>query len=116
MQPLPAALQTVQELVDVHAEVAEVAPGRGIAADLEVRGLVGQPGFEPQPLAEAIAESVRQLVEQIAVGLQAFHRKEMLHQDLRPENVLIDRQGTVVLKFMLHISADEQRQRLQEQS
>jgi hypothetical protein len=40
-------------------------------------------------------EDVRGIVEQIASGLRAFHRKEMLHQDLRPENVLIDRTGTV---------------------
>lgn len=40
-------------------------------------------------------ESVRQIVEQIAKGLRAFHRMEMLHQDLRPENVLIDQNGTV---------------------
>jgi serine/threonine protein phosphatase PrpC len=39
-------------------------------------------------------ETVRGLVEQIAQGLLAFHRKEMLHQDLRPENVMIDRTGT----------------------
>jgi len=40
-------------------------------------------------------ETVRQLTEQLAAGLQAFHRQEMLHQDLRPENVMIDRLGTV---------------------
>jgi serine/threonine protein phosphatase PrpC len=39
-------------------------------------------------------DTVRGLVEQVARGLQAFHRKEMLHQDLRPENVMIDRTGT----------------------
>lgn len=39
-------------------------------------------------------ERVRDLVEQIAKGLQAFHRMEMLHRDLRPENILIDRAGT----------------------
>jgi serine/threonine protein kinase len=39
-------------------------------------------------------ETVRAIVEQIAQGLLAFHRKEMLHQDLRPENVMIDRTGT----------------------
>lgn len=38
-------------------------------------------------------DTVRGLVEQIAKGLRAFHRKEMLHQDLRPENVMIDRDG-----------------------
>jgi len=40
-------------------------------------------------------ETVRGIVEQIAKGLQAFHRKEMLHQDLRPENIMIDSTGTV---------------------
>ena len=40
-------------------------------------------------------ETVRGIVEQIARGLLAFHRMEMLHQDLRPENIMIDRTGTV---------------------
>lgn len=40
-------------------------------------------------------ETVRDIVEQIAKGLRAFHRKEMLHQDLRPDNIMIDRTGTV---------------------
>lgn len=39
-------------------------------------------------------ETVRGIVEQIARGLRAFHRKEMLHQDLRPDNIMIDRTGT----------------------
>lgn len=38
---------------------------------------------------------VRSLIEQVAKGLHAFHRLEMLHQDLRPENVMIDANGTV---------------------
>ncbi|RCW75850.1 bifunctional protein-serine/threonine kinase/phosphatase [Pseudorhodoferax soli] len=40
-------------------------------------------------------DSVRGLVAQLAKGLQALHGKEMLHQDLRPENVMVDRSGTV---------------------
>jgi serine/threonine protein phosphatase PrpC len=40
-------------------------------------------------------DTVRGIVEQVAKGLRAFHRKEMLHQDLRPENLMIDRAGTV---------------------
>ena len=40
-------------------------------------------------------ETVRRLIEQIANGLTAFHRLEMLHQDLRPQNVMIDASGTV---------------------
>jgi serine/threonine protein kinase len=42
-------------------------------------------------------ETVRDIVEQIAQGLQALHRHEMLHQDLRPNNVMIDRNGTAKL-------------------
>ncbi|MEZ5719987.1 MAG: bifunctional protein-serine/threonine kinase/phosphatase [Burkholderiaceae bacterium] len=45
----------------------------------------------PRP---ALAE-VRDIVVQVARGLQAFHRMEMLHQDLRPENIMIDHTGTV---------------------
>jgi serine/threonine protein phosphatase PrpC len=40
-------------------------------------------------------ETVRSVVEQIASGLRAFHRREMLHQDLRPENIMIDATGSV---------------------
>jgi serine/threonine protein phosphatase PrpC len=39
-------------------------------------------------------ETMRGIVEQIAKGLRAFHRKEMLHQDLRPANIMIDKTGT----------------------
>jgi serine/threonine protein phosphatase PrpC/predicted Ser/Thr protein kinase len=57
---------------------------------------------EGQTLAQWMAdnprpdlERVRGIVEQIAKGLRAFHRKETLHQDLRPENIMIDKTGTV---------------------
>lgn len=46
---------------------------------------------------DADLASVRPIVEQIAKGLRAFHRLEMLHQDLRPDNVMIDNHGTVKL-------------------
>jgi len=39
-------------------------------------------------------ETVRRLVEQIAKGLSAFHRKEMVHQDLQPQNIMVDTAGT----------------------
>ncbi|GIX22703.1 MAG: protein kinase [Gammaproteobacteria bacterium] len=47
----------------------------------------------PRPSLDA----VRDIAEQIARGLDALHRLEMLHQDLRPENVMIDRDGVVKL-------------------
>ena len=40
---------------------------------------------------------VRDIAGQIARGLGAFHRMEMLHQDIRPANILIDRTGTVTI-------------------
>ena len=40
-------------------------------------------------------KAVRDIVVQVAKGLQAFHRLEMLHQDLRPDNIMIDNTGTV---------------------
>ena len=40
-------------------------------------------------------QTVRNIIEQIAKGLRAFHRLDMLHQDLRPQNIMIDRAGTV---------------------
>lgn len=40
-------------------------------------------------------QQVRNFAGQMIKGLRAFHRKDMLHQDFRPENVMIDEQGTV---------------------
>jgi serine/threonine protein phosphatase PrpC len=39
-------------------------------------------------------ETVRGLLEQVGRGLRALHRLEMAHQDLRPENVIVDATGT----------------------
>lgn len=39
--------------------------------------------------------TVRGIIDQIARGLQAFHRLEMVHQDLKPDNIMIDNVGTV---------------------
>ncbi len=58
--------------------------------------------IEGQTLAQWIIDNpkptvtmVRDIIEQIAKGLQAFHRQEMVHQDLRPNNIMIDKTGTV---------------------
>lgn len=38
---------------------------------------------------------LRDMAEQIVAGLRAIHRREMLHQDVRPENIMIDTEGVV---------------------
>ncbi len=38
-------------------------------------------------------ETVREIAVQIARGLLALHRQEMVHQDLRPDNIMIDSTG-----------------------
>jgi serine/threonine protein kinase len=42
-------------------------------------------------------EEVVFLVDQIAKGLRAFHRRETLHQDLKPDNIMIGADGRVKL-------------------
>ena len=38
---------------------------------------------------------VQGIIEQISKGLGAFHRLEMLHQDLKPENIIVDESSVV---------------------
>jgi len=38
---------------------------------------------------------IREIAKQIAAGLRVFHRQEMLHQDLKPENIMLDQNGMV---------------------
>lgn len=45
----------------------------------------------PQPSLE----QVRAIAGQLVKGLRAFHRQQMLHQDFRPDNIMIDRLGLV---------------------
>ena len=38
-------------------------------------------------------EQVRNIVEQVATGLQAMHRQGIIHQDVRPDNIMINSEG-----------------------
>jgi serine/threonine protein phosphatase PrpC/aminoglycoside phosphotransferase len=64
--------------------VTEYIDGTTLAQQIRDRG---RPGLD----------AVRRIVDQVAKGLRAFHRLEMLHQDIRPENIMIDATGTVKL-------------------
>lgn len=43
--------------------------------------------------SEVEIRDVVDLVRQLASGLRAFERQEMIHQDLKPDNVLVDSEG-----------------------
>lgn len=40
-----------------------------------------------------------ELIEQLAKGVRAFHRKDTLHQDIKPDNVIVGRNGVVIIDF-----------------
>lgn len=62
-----------------------------IAEHIEGRTL--RQWIEDEPRANL--NTVRDFIEQISRGLRAFHRLEMIHQDLKPENIIIDSNGTL---------------------
>ncbi len=85
-----------RRLDNPHLLKAEAESGRRSALYTVFEYLEGQTLEQwmldnPQPALE----TVRAIVEQIARGLRALHRQEMIHQDLRPANVMIDRHGGV---------------------
>lgn len=51
---------------------------------------------ERAPLA--IPDAV-ELMEQIVRGARAFHRRETLHQDLKPGNIMVGSKGAVIIDF-----------------
>lgn len=80
-----------------NPHVLKAAPQRGarrhIYSAMEyAEGQTLEEWMHDHPLPQPAA--VRPLVKQIAMGLQAFHRREMLHRDLRPANVLVNSDGT----------------------
>jgi len=60
-----------------------------------IEGITLRQWMEHHPLPSV--DKVLPIIEQIAKGLRAFHRLEMLHQDLKPENIMIDEQGKVTI-------------------
>ena len=40
-----------------------------------------------------------ELIEQIIKGIRAFHRKDTLHQDIKPDNIVIGAQGAKLIDF-----------------
>lgn len=40
-----------------------------------------------------------ELIEQVIKGARAFHRKDSLHQDLKPDNIIVGTRGAVIVDF-----------------
>jgi serine/threonine protein phosphatase PrpC len=81
-----------------HQNLLRAAPQRGPRRHL----FCATEFVEGQSLVEWMADNprpdltrVRDIVRQIASGVLAMHRREMIHRDLRPHNVLVDADGTV---------------------
>ncbi|RYY01216.1 MAG: bifunctional protein-serine/threonine kinase/phosphatase [Gammaproteobacteria bacterium] len=46
----------------------------------------------------AIVDAV-ELIEQLIRGIRVFHRKDTLHQDLKPDNIVISAKGPIIVDF-----------------
>lgn len=46
---------------------------------------------------QAAVEDILLMLKQIELGLRAFHRRETLHQDLKPDNIIVGHDGRVSL-------------------
>lgn len=54
----------------------------------------GSPGLTPLPVAVAVAQSY---LYQILSGINFCHQRRVLHRDLKPQNLLIDKSGALKL-------------------
>lgn len=48
----------------------------------------------PLPIPDAV-----ELIDQIIKGVRAFHRKDTLHQDIKPANIVVTARGAVLIDF-----------------
>ena len=48
----------------------------------------------PFPIKDAV-----EVIEQVIKGVRAFHRKDTLHQDIKPENIVLGRHGAKLIDF-----------------
>lgn len=60
-----------------------------------IEGKTLEQWIEDQAGAEPDLTIIRNIVSQAVSGLRAFHRMDMLHQDIKPGNIMITREGLV---------------------
>ncbi len=63
----------------------------------EPRASPGRTGVEAQPLTSAGAVRLRAVIRQLAEGIVWLHAAGKLHRDIKPTNVMVTREGRVVL-------------------
>ncbi|MBT0960914.1 bifunctional protein-serine/threonine kinase/phosphatase [Denitromonas iodatirespirans] len=86
-----------------HPNVMKTYPGRPdkqfmtyLGEHIEGMNLREWMQDNPRPSLDAVRDIIRQAV----AGLRAFQRADMVHQDLKPENIMINRDGRVkILDF-----------------
>lgn len=66
--------------------LTDYIPGPTLTQLLKERGKLG------------VADTV-ELMESLIRGIRAFHRKETLHQDIKPDNIVISQKGPVIVDF-----------------
>lgn len=66
--------------------LTEYIAGQTLTSLLKERGIL------------SIVDAV-ELIEQIIRGIRAFHRKDTLHQDIKPDNIVIGSRGPVIVDF-----------------
>ncbi len=74
----------VEQVDDLHVIVFEYLPGGSLRRRLTSRGRL--------PLAEAF-----RVADEVAGALEAAHRRDIIHRDVKPSNILFDEEGRAKL-------------------
>jgi len=78
--------------------VEQLRPRRFLYYVMEyIEGKTLEQWIEDQAGKEPDLTVIRNIVSQAVSGLRAFHRMDMLHQDIKPSNIMITREGVVKL-------------------